>query len=119
MPTLRAVTSWAVRHPEFANKYYDAWRSRAWRWADEIVEIVDGIPVDADMARVQRERTRYDARRWMLSKLLPEFADKIEHSHQHSGHVQVILPHNQRTPDGVLLEGQSVELIEDGTEGNA
>ncbi len=61
---------------EFARQYALT-RARAYQMlGDEIMEIADG-PGDPATKRLQ-----FDARRWMLSKMLPKvYGDKIEHEH--------------------------------------
>ncbi|HXF55285.1 MAG TPA: hypothetical protein VNK52_14305 [Hyphomicrobiaceae bacterium] len=82
MPDERTVRRWAAEesHP-FAPQYARARVIGYHRMADEVIEIADGLTAQkgkADAAQVQRDRLRFDARRWLLSKALPKiYGDKI------------------------------------------
>ncbi len=71
----------------FRGRYARAREAQAELYADEMVEIadddsgdvlydLDGHPVQATTVRIQRHRLRVDTRKWIVSKLLPRYADK-------------------------------------------
>ena len=74
---------------EFRYHYARARLAQAEHWADEIIDIADddlrdygtdehGKPVQ-NPEHIQRARLRIDTRKWILSKMLPRFADKVVH----------------------------------------
>jgi len=94
MPPDSVVRRWAFTDREgFAARYAIANQARALRWADEIIEISDDGSNDwmerqveaglitpvANTEHINRSRLRVDARKWLLSKLLPrQFGDRVE-----------------------------------------
>ena len=42
----------------------------------DVLYDLDGHPVQATTVRIQRHRLRVDTRKWIVSKLLPRYADK-------------------------------------------
>ena len=55
----------------FRHQYEQAVSIRAMCWADEIIDIADNGTGD-----VPRDRLSMDARKWIVSKLLPKYADR-------------------------------------------
>jgi hypothetical protein len=91
MPTAAAVRSWVISDVDgFAARYAHA-RELGWHWhGEEILELsnkcrvgakvktsADGVEIQtADM--VDRTRLQIDARKWVLSKMLPKvYGDKV------------------------------------------
>ena len=82
MPDPSTVAKWTVNHRHaFFPQYDEACRARAALWADEIVEIADdssGDTVETDNGPranpefAARSRLRVDARKWIVSKMLPK-----------------------------------------------
>ena len=68
MPCERTVMRWLAdgEHNEFCQQYAQARNAALDVMADEVLEIADEGSED-----VQRDRLRFDARRWYLSKLAP------------------------------------------------
>ena len=63
-----------VALPEYTNQYARALEIRADVLFDQIIDIADNPDQDAD---VQRDRLRVDARKWVVSKMLPKkYGDK-------------------------------------------
>jgi hypothetical protein len=63
-----------ILKPEYSEHYARAMERRADAIFDEIVDISDGDP-EADTAR---DRLRIDARKWVVSKMLPKkYGDKV------------------------------------------
>lgn len=77
MPSEAAVRRWVVEDYEgFAAQYTRARDIGLDCVADEVFEIAD------DGSDHQRDRLRFDARRWYLSKLAPKrYGDKITQEH--------------------------------------
>jgi hypothetical protein len=76
-----SITDWARDDAEFAVQYARGMELRCHRLADELLELADtpclfdGRP---DNALVQQLRVQIDARKWLLSKLLPrKYGDRI------------------------------------------
>jgi hypothetical protein len=93
-PNPSVIYAWATDNTAgFASRYAHARRAQALHWAEEIVEIaedgtndyierrkLDGTIVKiVDSECVQRSKLRVDTRKWLLSKLCPEFADRVQH----------------------------------------
>lgn len=75
--------------PGLSDRYARAREAGAWCWADEILEIADDGTNDTtkdadgneklDTEWVQRSKLRVDARKFLLSKLIPRtFGDKLD-----------------------------------------
>jgi hypothetical protein len=79
MPARSTVSLWVVDNREgFSDEYARARDQGLDRMADEVMEIADGASED-----VQRDRLRFDARRWYLSKLAPKrYGDKVTQVHE-------------------------------------
>lgn len=83
MPSERIVRTWAMEHPLFAPQYERARLIGYHGISDDILTISDE-PVGNDMAAIQRNRLRVDARKWLLSKMLPKvYGDRIEATTRH------------------------------------
>jgi hypothetical protein len=70
MPDKATVLRWADRNPEFRGRYARARELLVEFWADELIAISDGND------DVSRDRLRVDARKWLISRLLPQRADE-------------------------------------------
>ena len=86
MPARSTVMLWAATDREgFSDRYAKACEARAHYWADELLDIADdsqndymereGVPTLNGEA-LQRSRLRVDTRKWLLSKMLPRYADR-------------------------------------------
>ena len=84
LPSAPTVIRWARENPEFSEQYT---RSREIGWsllADEVISIADSREIDPASRRIM-----FDARRWMLSKMLPKvYGDKLDLNH--SGGVTIV-----------------------------
>lgn len=93
MPRKPLVYAWLREIPEFMNHYARALEARAEHWAEEIVDIADDSTNDfmerqlpngkkviaVDQENINRSRARIDARKWLLSKLMPKkYGDKLD-----------------------------------------
>ena len=91
MPDKSTVLRWLRDDPVFRTQYAEARARGMDEMADELLEIVDdsgldvvgvnektGMPI-VDGEAIARARLRYDARRWLMSKLAPKkYGDKVE-----------------------------------------
>ncbi len=95
MPSYATVMRWLFEsyppddpRTEFREMYARARAAQAELYADEMVAIadddsgdvlydLDGHPVQATTVRINRHRLRVDTRKWVVSKLLPRFADRV------------------------------------------
>lgn len=82
MPAETSVRRWHIADTDgFASRYAHARELQAMRWADEIMAIADAEPHLDDKGKqdTQHQRLKFDARRWMLSKVLPKvYGDKLQ-----------------------------------------
>lgn len=87
MPDAGTVLRWASKHSEFRQQYDDAMAQRAESMFEEILDIADETSRDtintdtgerANTEWISRSRLRVDARKWMLSKMMPKkYGDKL------------------------------------------
>jgi len=120
-PAAPTVRDWVVQDIDgIAERYARARDALMMHWADEIVEAADdatndyvtrlrrdGIPeVALDREHVQRSALRVDARKWLLSKLHPQFAEKIrqEHTGANGGPIQTQQVEDGRVPVQTFLD---------------
>jgi hypothetical protein len=84
LPNESTVRGWAMNdYNGFFAKYARARDIALDMMADEVIEIADAGSQD-----YQRDRLRFDARRWYLSKLAPKrYGDKM--AFEHSGNVGI------------------------------
>lgn len=95
MPCAATILRWLGDNMEFRDLYARVRELQTEAMAHEILEIADDVSGD-----VQRDRTRIDARKWLMSKLLPKkYGERAEI--EHSGHV---------TLAELVLASQAVEL---------
>ena len=90
MPAKSTVNLWIANDKDgFSDRYAKAYTARAWFLADELIDIADDghndymeVNHDGDLAykvngeAVARSRLRVDTRKFLLSKLIPQFSDK-------------------------------------------
>ena len=92
-----------AKFAEFEAQYVRARESRAEGYASQIIEIADemptcevpdpdgGVSVRVDMAGIQRNKLRVDARKWVVCKLLPKiYGDKTAITGDGGGPLQII-----------------------------
>lgn len=92
MPEQTTMFKWLREIPEFAQQYARAKEESAETYADEMMDIADGMPLmnpvtgAVDSASVNHQRLRVDTRKWIASKLKPKkYGDKV--ALEHSGKV--------------------------------
>ena len=90
LPSNVTFCEWLSKDDELAKQYARATELRAEALLDEMMDIVDDDKMDkiyneitgAEMTNgeaIQRSRLRYDARKWLISKLAPKkYGDKLE-----------------------------------------
>ena len=105
MPAISSIMLWVANGniPMFSERYAKACEARAQFWADEILDIADdgtndwmerndpdnpGYSFNGEAAA--RSRLRVDSRKWLLSKMLPRYADKqqLEHTGANGGPIE-------------------------------
>ena len=70
MPNRETVRRWLRDNDEFRRWHALAREWQAEFYADQIIEIADGVA--ANRGAIQRARLRIDARKWIASKLAPK-----------------------------------------------
>tara|TARA_R110000822_G_scaffold259919_2_gene384996 strand:+ start:4780 stop:5223 length:444 start_codon:yes stop_codon:yes gene_type:complete len=98
MPARSTVMLWISTNREsFSDRYAKAYQARAYYWADEILDIADDSINDYMLRQsnggeehettnpeaIARSRLRVDTRKWLMSKLIPTFADKADPTPPH------------------------------------
>lgn len=89
VPEMPTFMEWLIEDKEIANQYARATEIRAENIFEEILEIADDTSNDTLINKegdeylnqefVQRSRVKIDARKWMLSKMMPKkYGDKQE-----------------------------------------
>ena len=92
MPSHQVVYRWLGTSAIFKTAFARARVAQMERWAEEIIEIADDASGDwvdreakdgtiqrvVDHETVQRARLRIDTRRWVMSKLSPTYADRVD-----------------------------------------
>lgn len=94
MPSIATVFRWLAdeRYKEFREQYEEARETLLETMAGEILEIADETSRDtltddegnerANAEWIARSRLRVEARKWILSKLLPKkYGEKVAHEH--------------------------------------
>lgn len=87
MPGLGTVFRWVAKNASFREQYEAAMAQRAESLFEEILDIADETKLDTISTEngdkpntewISRSRLRVDARKWMLSKMLPKkYGDKL------------------------------------------
>ncbi len=124
-PTLRRALD---KDSAFAARYAVAREGLYQGWAEEILEIADDSTTDyilktgrngheyeaADQEHIQRSRLRVDARKWLLSKLLPQtYGDKVEH--EYGGEIKHTVTHT--LDDREKMRRMALFMLEDQAAG--
>ena len=75
----RTVRQWLADRPDFAAEHKAAHTLRLEKLADDVIDLVDSVAGCENNARVTAARNQADARRWLLSKVLPAmYGDRVE-----------------------------------------
>jgi len=121
MPSRSTIMLWVAQDKGgFAERYQQACIARAHFWADEILDIADDSTNDyitrqnkngddievVNTENIQRSRLRVDARKWILSKMLPQFSDKGDNTPDETDPV----------PHKVIIEVQDARKPEESEE---
>lgn len=91
MPDRKTVYRWRLENEAFAKLYERARTILHEHWADEIIDISDdsrndwvtremrngGTEKVVDHDHINRSRLMVDSRKWLLSKLRPEYGEKV------------------------------------------
>lgn len=93
MPARSTVFLWIAHNKNgFSDRYAKAFEARMYYHADELLDIADDGSNDwmerngddgnpayvTNGENIQRSRLRVDTRKWLMSKLLPQYKDKQE-----------------------------------------
>jgi hypothetical protein len=120
MPPVSTVTTWVARnHEGFGDRYWEARASQAVVWSEQVLQILDDAADEPllDMPRAQIARSRSDARKWMLSRMIPSrFSERLQVDHQGGrAIVNIRLPAKGAPGDGArVIEGTA--KLEDGSD---
>ena len=112
LPTEGAVRAWVIdNHDGFAPRFQRATMIGIAGLADELLEIADAAK-DVDSASAAR--VQIEARKWLLSKLLPKvFGDKLEVQHTASESLAALL--SEARQRRALLDAPAPAVTLDGT----
>lgn len=88
-PSRRVIHEWLLNDSEFSNNYARACELRAEILAEQILDICDSTSEDIVTDEngnpiinhnvINRDRLRIDARKWLLSKMMPKkYGDKLD-----------------------------------------
>jgi len=93
-PAIGTFLRWVSAHSHLREQYDMAMQLRTEKHVEEIIDIADNATNDwmetngkddvgyrLNGENVQRSRLRLDARKWVASKLLPRYADKVDLNH--------------------------------------
>ncbi len=100
LPSRKTFYEWMAVNKDLSDQYAKVMEIRSDDMADEILEIADNFEHDVkedkdgreviDHAVVNRDRLRVDARKWLLSKMLPKkYGDKTEIDNKISGSITI------------------------------
>lgn len=142
MPKRQTVHRWRRKYPDFDDQYARARVDQMESWSDDIIEIADDDTHDtvtvinqkgdeyeqANSANVQRARLQVDTRKFLMSKIAPRYADKIEHQHTGGIEHRVTMSDRERMrrlatfmledkAAGALIDGQTGQPVTDEAQG--
>lgn len=87
-PAIGTVCRWLAQYQEFQDQYAKAKEAQAEAFADEMVAIAD----DAKKDGVKKATLQIDARKWVVSRLLPKkYGDVRQHKHSGSITLEAVL----------------------------
>jgi hypothetical protein len=115
VPDRASIQRWSIKDVDgFRARFREARELGAEAWADDIIELSDQSRCAAgDMALMQSYKLSVDSRKWLASKLLPQYGEAVQH--QLSGAaINIYLP-EKGSHASKMIEGEAVELIERGT----
>lgn len=106
MPNKSTVIRWLASNEDFCDQYARAKEQAAFLMAEDILEIADdgsndwmekldgegnAVGYQLNGEHVQRSKLRVDARKWLLSKLLPKkFGEKVALTGEGGGPIQTV-----------------------------
>ncbi len=99
LPARQTVLSWRRQFAQFDADYLRARVDQMEAWSDDIIEISDDSSMDTvtkrdpkgrefeavDHENIQRSKLMVNTRQWVMAKLAPRYADRVDH--KHSGEV--------------------------------
>jgi hypothetical protein len=116
MPPRRTIMAWKRNNKEFQAMYREARQDLVEFWADEIIEIADDSSKDyaervgrngeivqaVDHDHITRSRLMVDTRKFLMGKLHPEYADRVEHTGAGGGPIETRELSDIETADRLL-----------------
>lgn len=123
MPNRATILRWRNENEDFSAQYARAREAQIEALADDIIDISDSGANDwmarndpdnpgwlANGEHLARSRLRFDARRWLASKIMPKvYGDKITQEHVGPGGGPLKVE-DARTPTALLLTGMAKEI---------
>ena len=105
-----AAAMWRARDTgNFRRRYIEAFAARAVGFAEEIVDLLEHPPEKLDMPTVTLLRAKVDVRRWLLGRLIPQFADQVQHNVTGEASIVINLP--SKDADPVTIEGVATRVL--------
>jgi hypothetical protein len=94
-PSKAVISEWALndeKYPGFPEQYIRAQKIKAMNYVDEIIDISDDTEFDwiekqrpdgstyetVNADHITRARLKVDTRKWLASKLIPHYSDKLK-----------------------------------------
>jgi hypothetical protein len=79
LPSFVTFYEWLNADAELSNQYSLACEVRAEKIFEDVLRIADGIDEVDEPVKIQRDRLKIDARKWMLGRMVPKkYGEKIE-----------------------------------------
>jgi hypothetical protein len=79
LPSFVTFCEWLNEDTELVKQYRSACEIRAEKIFEDILSIADGLNELDEPLKVQRDRLKIDARKWMLGRMMPKkYGDKLE-----------------------------------------
>lgn len=100
----------------FNDKYLEARALKVLMYAEELISLADKAAECEDNTQLSALKLRIDTRKWMIERLMPDFAPAARRAADGQGAtqnqlVQIILPDNQRGDDpNRIVSQQSLQI---------
>ncbi len=78
MPARRTVYDWLEAQPAFLTLYRQARQQQLESWAEEILQLADGLGAEEDRESVARVKLRIEVRQWLIARLAGRSGDSDE-----------------------------------------
>lgn len=141
LPATQTVYQWRRQFPSFAADYAAARIDQMEAWSDEIIAISDDSSMDTvtkrdpkgreyeaiDHENIQRSRLMVDTRKWIMAKVGPAYADRVDHvasgevvhtvqlsDRERMRRLVSFMLQDQQLTDGAVIDSQAVALPASG-----